>query len=393
MPPMKGIEFGEVRNAIVNAFNSDEFDMFLFERLDFDRPQNVSNGPFKFVVEGVLKLAMQQGWDAALIAEVAKTRPLKSDVQAVYKKYAAALIDEARRDAVEQGIIEAYARYGLVPKVEFQIRVAGAKKSVEVPAIGAGFEAEVRKYIPTLDAHLWATRMLKLEGQVCKVEVGNGTVGTGFLVGPDAVLTNYHVLRDVIDGAAPATKVRFRFDYKQLATGATSDGVVAALAGPAKADWLVDSSKYSQAEADDEPDRAPPKTDELDYALVKLDKLVGAPDRGWIRLPAAEPHLAPEMAINILQHPNGEPLKVAFDTDARVALVHDGLRVRYATTTRGGSSGSPCFDINWNLIALHHYGDPAQHHDPKYNQGIPIHLIRARLTQLGRADALGGDPA
>jgi V8-like Glu-specific endopeptidase len=66
------------------------------------------------------------------------------------------------------------------------------------------------------------------------------------------------------------------------------------------------------------------------------------------------------------------------------------MRVRYATNTLGGSSGSPCFNFDWDLIALHHYGDPSYNH-PKYNQGIPIGLIRERLRRQGKDQALEGD--
>jgi hypothetical protein len=48
--------------------------------------------------------------------------------------------------------------------------------------------------------------------------------------------------------------------------------------------------------------------------------------------------------------------------------------------------------MEWNLIALHHYGDSVYSHKPKSNQGVPIGLIRNRLTQAGKANVLGGDP-
>ena len=63
-------------------------------------------------------------------------------------------------------------------------------------------------------------------------------------------------------------------------------------------------------------------------------------------------------------------------------------RVRYATNTEPGSSGSPCFDMNWQLAALHHYGDPAWL-NPKYNQGVPAHLIRQKIAAEGHAALLG----
>jgi V8-like Glu-specific endopeptidase len=31
-------------------------------------------------------------------------------------------------------------------------------------------------------------------------------------------------------------------------------------------------------------------------------------------------------------------------------------KLQYTTKVASGSSGSPCFDANWNLVALHHAG-------------------------------------
>src|SRR5262249_7263326 len=121
-------------------------------------------------------------------------------------------------------------------------------------------------------------------------------------------------------------------------------------------------------------------------------------NRGWVRVPDNPAALKSPMGVLIAQHPSGWPMKVAFDTDAiNQANQHwlnaNGTRVRYATNTLGGSSGSPVYDLEWNLIALHHYGDPAYNHLPKYNQGVPIHLIRERLAKENKVGALGGDPA
>jgi V8-like Glu-specific endopeptidase len=97
------------------------------------------------------------------------------------------------------------------------------------------------------------------------------------------------------------------------------------------------------------------------------------------------------MPLMIAQHPDGKPLKLAVDTDSVIGLNPTGTRVRYATNTEAGSSGSPVFDLEWNLVALHHFGDPAYEHPPSYNQGVPIDLIQKRIAAQGKADALGAE--
>jgi V8-like Glu-specific endopeptidase len=96
------------------------------------------------------------------------------------------------------------------------------------------------------------------------------------------------------------------------------------------------------------------------------------------------------MPLMIAQHPDGKPLKLAVDTESVIGVNANQTRVRYATNTEPGSSGSPVFDFDWNLVALHHLGDPAYNHPPAYNQGIPINNIRARLAATDKLDALGG---
>jgi hypothetical protein len=83
-------------------------------------------------------------------------------------------------------------------------------------------------------------------------------------------------------------------------------------------------------------------------------------------------------------------LKLALDTEAVIGVNDSGTRVRYRTNTDEGSSGSPCFDDRWNLVALHHAGDPkfAPLYHPEYNQGIPFAAIRALLEQRNKLDLL-----
>ena len=95
-----------------------------------------------------------------------------------------------------------------------------------------------------------------------------------------------------------------------------------------------------------------------------------------VPLPAA-PNVTPDSALFIIQHPQGQPLKLAFHVVREIKPT----RITYGTNTREGSSGSPCFDYRWDLVALHHSGDPA--YKTTNNQGIPIAAIRRRLTSQG----------
>lgn len=266
---------------------------------------------------------------------------------------------------------------------------------------GVALEKIIRNANSFLDVNTWRNRLGQIEAQVCRIEITSNKgqlFGTGFLIAPNVAITNYHVMEAVILGEqglttkkglrAARTDVILRFDYKQLANNTIiNQGVEYRLAE----DWLIDVSPYVIG-------NQLPQPDELDYALLRVDEVPGrepvgknaepgSPERGWIELPT-EPHeFLPNSPLFIMQHPKAEPLKLAFDTDAIIGLNPNGTTVTYRTNTEGGSSGSPCFDINWNLVALHHSGDP-DWLNPTYNAGTPFSAIcsllekRALLTSL-----------
>ena len=79
-----------------------------------------------------------------------------------------------------------------------------------------------------------------------------------------------------------------------------------------------------------------------------------------------------DQPVFILQHALGDYLGVAVD---RVEAV-GAKRARYKTNTNPGSSGSPCFNDDWELVALHHSGENRP--QPTWNEGIPFSAILAR---------------
>ncbi len=251
-------------------------------------------------------------------------------------------------------------------------------------AAAPGFESNVRPKLRMLDAVDWVERMENAVRRVCAVEAG-GASGTGFLVGPDVVLTNYHVIEAALSGGQ-LSGVACRFGYFKRRDGETEPGTLTEVLK----DGLVDFSKYGAGEANNRPDAPPPGPHELDYALIRLaarrgdDVLADGAVRGWFSLPRAQLPLVAGAPIIIVQHPNAEPVKVALDTDGVLPTpANNPYRLRYATNTENGSSGSPVFSMNWDLVALHHYGD-RKRLDPLFNQGVPAALIRAELARKGK---------
>jgi V8-like Glu-specific endopeptidase len=255
-------------------------------------------------------------------------------------------------------------------------------------AIAPGFQRNIREHLPQLDIHVWLDNLLATERRVCRIELNDEALGTGFLVGPDTVLTNWHVIEEA-GGDGTLDKVACRFDYVQLSNGTLQAGQAVRLNGQT----CLDTSTYSEAEITATPDAPAPTAHQLDYALLRLATPVGEQQidgrkRGWIVLPRAAAPLPNDAPLLIVQHPKGLPMKLAMDTQAVIGRNRNATRILYRTNTEPGSSGSPCFTIDWTLVALHHYGDPSWQ-APKFNQGVPIELIRQRIEARGFADTLG----
>lgn len=233
-------------------------------------------------------------------------------------------------------------------------------------------EAMILDELHYAPAEEWGARLANSYRWVCRVEreEDEASLGTGFLVADDLVLTNYHVLHGVKAPGAPSpTKVQMRFD----AIGAGSGRVAKTAAG----DWLVAKSEPGGSEwggAAGEPTPA-----QLDFALVRLAEPVGkdtsgGPERGHVSIKdiAAGQALHP---IVVLQHPLGASLQIclgAFDKPNP-----SGTRLHHTATTQRGSSGSPCLSMDLKVVGLHNGGLGGR------NTAIPLQLIASTVNKDG----------
>jgi hypothetical protein len=348
-------------NALFGAFSETEFAQLLLHRLD-DRAGNYAAGSMSF-------------------------RTVISEVVDAY----------SRRDLEEQLVA---AALGARPRNAALLGLASLKNAAAAPD-RTNLERLIKATSSFLNFSAWLDAAAKVQVCVCRIEIaaeGGGTIfGTGFLIGADLVMTNWHVVeciaavedRDVSyqGPRARSSSLLCRFDYKVLASGARNMGSTFQLANA----WRVALSPNSQ-------DDREPNPNQLDCAVLRLAKSVGTltigeklsgDPRGWISLSNAQasPAFKPHSPLFIVQHPEGEPLKLALDTDSIQSVNANRTRVRYSTNTEAGSSGSPCFDENWNLVALHHSGDPnfAPNHKPEFNEGIPMDAIVRYLQGQGLA--------
>ncbi|GIF02124.1 trypsin-like peptidase domain-containing protein [Paractinoplanes rishiriensis] len=373
-PRLSGPQQRELQEALAAIFDRDQLEQFLLYRLNIrledisPKADNLQSSLFR-----VLEHAKRRLWWRDLVVEARNELP---------------------EDA---GLIMFAQRVGLAPAVTI---VGDHTTGTPSPR---QLQLQIREAGSTLDFSQYLRRAGAVEGRVCRVEYPRGEAhGTGFLVGPTTAITNYHVMEHVLRGRIDPRHVVLRFDYRTDSDGVTvRDGTVYRMA----ADWLVDASPYSPADLTSG-SQAQPAPDELDYVIMRVDgtpghdPIGGETDdprpprtrRGWIEIPAREHDFDRDPALNIVQHPEGRPIQIALDTHAVIGRDPTGIRIRYTTTTAPGSSGSPCFSLNWQWVALHHSGDPKywQGGPASYNQGIPVTAIRDLAVARGADWALGG---
>lgn len=208
----------------------------------------------------------------------------------------------------------------------------------------------------------WLEEALKYSKAVCRVVCG-AELGTGFLTKEGYVFTNNHVIKD----AAAAAGTKLEFNYR-----IGSDGKVAA-----KTVYELDATDFFTS------DEA-----QLDFTRVKVKDRADAPLKNW-GFVDFDSESVPVIgdAVTIIQHPGGEDMQIALDSNDVISLWNQ--YVFYTSPTLPGSSGSPVFNKDWKVVALHHagFGDTvinAQGEHRGANRGILFRDIFKHLRDQGQ---------
>ncbi len=164
-------------------------------------------------------------------------------------------------------------------------------------------------------------------------------IGTGFLVAPDILLTNNHVLPD----ADTAEGTVLEMDAEENRIGAPK---------PINTFRLEPSRFFATDQA-------------LDFTFVAVSAVsesgVKITDYGCHPLIAGEGKILVGLSVNIVQHPAGRPKAVVVHNSKLIFLSNDIKTDEfcyYTSDTDEGSSGSPVFNDHWEVIALHHSSVP-----------------------------------
>jgi V8-like Glu-specific endopeptidase len=161
---------------------------------------------------------------------------------------------------------------------------------------------------------------------VCRILIGGRSDGTGFLLRGGYLMTNYHVLNSKIK----ISNAEIEFNYEEGQNQTT------------KYRLDVADIRFSSES-------------KLDYCLVKVIDNPKSPIKQWGYL-ELETQVEPRVGdpVNIIQHPWGEVKRTTFRANNITSI--SGDKVFYLADTDEGSSGSPVFNQDWKVIALHSRG-------------------------------------
>jgi V8-like Glu-specific endopeptidase len=192
--------------------------------------------------------------------------------------------------------------------------------------------------------------------------------GTGFLVSPNILLTNHHVL----NSADVARAAVCQFNYQVSESGQPE---------PVQRFRLRPDRLFVT-----DPVTRPTDQQGLDFTFVWVD---GEPGKQFEPIPLnrSSTSVKANQPANVVQHPEGRPKEVVVQrneiTEAQKLLV-----IRYNSDTLPGSSGSCVFNNAWTPIALHHASRRADDDPSRFeNEGVRLSAIATFLEELARDTA------
>lgn len=188
---------------------------------------------------------------------------------------------------------------------------------------------------------------------------------TGFLIGPNRLMTNNHCI--ATQNECTNTTVRFNFQNNASGSALTTT------------DYTCNTLLRTNFT--------------LDYSVVELADLPGY-DWGYLRL--TWDNVYNGETLTIIGHPSGLPKRVSQTncsvSEAVSASPRNGTAatdVSHVCDTRPGSSGSPVFDLRrYEVIALHHWGFGGD----SDNEAVRMRSILADCDVCAQPFAAQGEP-
>lgn len=180
--------------------------------------------------------------------------------------------------------------------------------------------------------------------------------GTGFLVAPNILLTNHHVL----NSESVARNSTCVFDF-QINVDGTERETRSFRLNPSR---LFITSPVGRGG--------------LDFTFVWIEGQPGD-TYGTVRLERNQFAISEEERANIISHPDGKQKTVTLQDN--VVDWQDNVVVHYTSDTKPGSSGACVCNNEWKLVALHHASKTSRDGNLR-NEGIKISAIATLLERM-----------
>ncbi len=288
-------------------------------------------------------------------------KPARDDTQARFDALLKASAPD--RSAIRTGVAEGRWR-----ECEPNAQRAAAFAARTAPRVRNFAEAQIGETLDYQSASFLAqgADVRRAIGMV-EVNLGNESrTGTGFLIGNGLFITNSHVIKSADEALSSTITFDRELDVARIPLASTSFRL-------APQQLFVASPE-----------------DDLDFAVIALGPRIAGPasaeSLGQCPLsPEPNKHVL-GMNVNIIQHPRGNYKQVAIRNNLLTFRTDRSLL--YETDTEVGSSGSPVFSDLWDVVALHHFGQPnlarldalgARGFPVNANEGIRISAIHAAL--------------
>lgn len=217
-----------------------------------------------------------------------------------------------------------------------------------------GFESFNAPHAASGSADAHARVHDEARNRVAMIRLNGHPVATGFLVGPDLLLTAAHAIGLRPWPPTSVSGLVAVFDYRSGAASAGQAGMPIQVA-----DFLEGSLPADDEGIAGAPQPAIP-SDRLDFALLRLERQIGVGQglggvsRGWYCLDATNYSFANATLLLLWGHPSGMELQHTY-TVGTITSNPNGPRVRYTTNTERGSSGCPVVEPSGRLVAMHHF--------------------------------------
>ncbi|ERJ82884.1 DNA/RNA non-specific endonuclease [Peptostreptococcaceae bacterium oral taxon 113 str. W5053] len=193
---------------------------------------------------------------------------------------------------------------------------------------------------------------------ICRIQIRNDKgsfigSGTGFLVSENVLMTNNHVIDSMGTALHSIAEFNYQDDVNFMPCPTCS--------------FRLNPEQFFVTD------------EELDFTLVALKDNPSSEKRpkdfGHLHLISEEGKILEGEYVSIIQHPNGGPKAVTI-RENKVRSIFDDF-IHYLTDTEPGSSGSPVFNDQWIVVALHHSGVPNPNKKNAWiaNEGIRISSI------------------